>query len=132
VNIGVPYMSYEWFQAHQPYAWSFFPTCTDLADEGASISVREMINQNVTWAGSGVQNGQPRKVAIIAPDNTAYQQCAHHVIAAMTGAGHPPAANLTYTLDLSQLSQEAASLEQQIVNDGITTIGCGCDPITLV
>ena len=132
VNIGVPYMSYEWFQSHQPYAWSFFPTCTDLADEGASISVREMIDQNVTWAGTGVQNGQARKVAIIAPDNTAYQQCTHRVIAAMTAAGHKPAANLTYTLDLSQLSQEAASLEQQIVNDGITTIGCGCDPITLV
>lgn len=132
VNVGVPYMSYEWFHAHAPYAWSFFPNCSDLADESAAISVREMINQNVTWAGTGVANGQPRKSAIIAPDNTVYQQCAHKVIAAMAQAGHPVAANLTYTLDLSQLSQEAASLEQQIVNDGITTIGCGCDPITLV
>ena len=132
VNIGVPYMSQEWFQQHAPYGWSFFPSCTDLSNEGAAISVREMMNQNVTWAGTGVRNGQPRKVAILAPDNPAYQQCAHRVLDAMAAAGHPAAANLTYTLDLSQLSQEAASLEQQIVNDGITTIGCGCDPITLV
>lgn len=132
VNVGVPYMSQEWFQQHAPYAWSFFPSCTDLSDEGAAISVREMGSQNVTWAGTGVRNGQPRKSAIIAPDNPAYQQCAHRVLDAMAASGHPAAANLTYTLDLSQLSQEAASLEQQIVNDGITTIGCGCDPITLV
>ncbi|HEX4863260.1 MAG TPA: hypothetical protein VFV02_04260, partial [Acidimicrobiales bacterium] len=132
VNIGVPYMSQEWFQQHAPYSWSFFPSCTDLSDESAAIALREMVNQNVTWGGTGVRNGQPRKTAIIAPDNPAYQQCAHRVLNAMASAGHPAAANLTYTLDLSQLSQEAASLEQQIVNDGITTIGCGCDPITLV
>ena len=132
VNLGVPYMSQEWFQQHAPYAWSFFPNCTDLSDESAAIAVREMANQNVTWGGTGVRNGQPRKVAILAPDNPVYQQCAKRVLDAMSGAGHPAAANLTYTLDLSQLSQEAASLEQQIVNDGITTIGCGCDPITLV
>jgi hypothetical protein len=132
VNVGVPYMSQPWFQSHAPYAWSFFPNCTDLGNESAAISLRETVNQKVTWAGTGVQNGQPRRIAVVAPDNPVYQQCAGRVTSALAAAGHPVVANLSYALDLSQLSQEASSLEQQIVNDGITTIYCGCDPITLV
>jgi hypothetical protein len=132
MNFGAPYMSQEWFQQHAPYSWSFFPSCTDLGDESAAISVKETIQQNVTWAGQGVQNGKPRKVAFVYPDNPIYVQCAKRVIDALAAAGHPVADNITYTLDLSQLSQEAGSIEQKIVNDGITTVGCGCDPITLV
>ena len=131
MNFGAPYMSQEWFQSHAPYSWSFFPNCTDLSDESAAISVN-MANQSVTWAGQGVQNGKPRKVAFVYPDNPIYVQCAKRVVDALAKAGHPVADNITYTLDLSQLSQEAGSIEQKIVNDGITTIGCGCDPITLV
>jgi hypothetical protein len=132
VNIGAPYMSQQWFESQAPYSWSFFPNCTDLGNEGAAVAVREIAGQNVSFAGTGVANGRPRKIAVLAPDNPVYQQCAAQVTSALAKAGHPVAANLSYTLDLSQLSQEAGSLEQQIVNDGITTVFCGCDPITLV
>jgi hypothetical protein len=132
VNIGSPYMSSPWYEQHAPYAYSFFPNCTDLAQESAAVVLKQMLPQKVTWAGAGVVNGQPRRYAVLAPDNPVYQSCANQVVQAMDQAGHPPAANLTYTLDLSQLSQEAASIEQQIVNDKITTVLCGCDPITLI
>ena len=131
VNIGVPYMSQQWFQQHAPYAWSFFPNCTDLAAEGAATAA-QIYDQKVTYAGTGVANGQARRIALIAPDNPVYQQCAGVVSNAYKKAGHPMAASLTYTLDLSQLSQEAQSLEQQIVNDHITTVISACDPITLI
>lgn len=132
VNIGSPYMSQQWYQQHAPYAYSFFPNCTDLGDEGGQVIVKQMLNQKVTWAGTGVADGQTRRWAVLAPDNPVYQSCASQVTQAMDRAGHPPVANLTYTLDLSQLSQEASSIEQQIVNDKITTVACGCDPITLI
>jgi hypothetical protein len=132
VNIGAPYMSHQWFQAHAPYAWSYFPNCSDLAVEGASISVKELLPGSVSFAGEGVSAGAPRRYAVLAPDNPVYQQCASQVSSAMAKAGHPVVANLSYTLDLSQLSQEAGSLEQRIVNDRITTVLCGCDPITLI
>ena len=132
VNIGAPYMSAQWFNQEAPYAWSFFPTCTDLADEGAAVATKELVNQNVTWAGTGVKDGGPRKFAVIAPDNPVYQQCAGQVTSAMAAAGHPVSANISYALNLSNLSQEANSIEQQIVNDGITTVLFGGDPITLV
>lgn len=132
VNIGAPYMSQQYFQDNAPYAWSFFPNCTDLAEEGAQISVKQLIGQNVSYAGSGVADGQQRRIATLAPDNPVYQQCVDVVTQALRDSGHPAVANLSYTLDLSQLSQEAASIEQQIVNDKVTTVLCGCDPITLI
>ena len=131
LNIGVPYMSQQWFRQHAPYAWSFFPNCTDLAAEGAATA-GQIYGQPVTYAGTGVANGGPRRIALLAPDNPVYQQCANVVLDAYKGDGHPLAANLTYTLDLSQLSQEAQSLEQQIVNNHITTVISACDPITLI
>jgi hypothetical protein len=131
VNIGAPYMSQQWFESQAPYAWSFFPNCTDLGNESAAIMVKQVITQNVTYAGTGVANGQPRRIAILAPDNPVYQQCVAQVTSALSAAGHPAVANLSYTLDLSQLSSEAGSIAQQIINDKITTLGCGCDPITL-
>jgi hypothetical protein len=132
VNIGAPYMSQQYFEQNAPYAWSFFPDCTDLGSEAASIAVKQLVNQNVTWAGTGVSGGQPRKIATLAPDNPVYQQCTAQVTSALQSDGHPVAANISYTLDFSELSQEAASIEQQIVNDKITTVICGCDPITLI
>ena len=132
VNIGAPYMSLPWFQQNAPYAWSFFPNCTTATEGGALVATRQVVTQKVTWAGTGVADGQPRKFAVIAPDNPVYQSCIGIVTAAMAKAGHPVADNLTYTADLSQLSQEAASMEQRLVNDRITTVLCACDPITLI
>jgi hypothetical protein len=131
VNLGAPYMSSQWFESQAPYAWSFFPNCTDLGNEAGALMVKQVITQPVTYAGTGVTNGQPRRIAILAPDNPVYQQCAGQVTSALAAAGHPAVANLSYTLDLSQLSAEAGSVAQQIINDKITTLGCGCDPIML-
>lgn len=129
VNLGVPYMSQQWFQAHAPYAYSFFPNCSDLGSEGGALALKELVSQKVTWAGTGVTDGQTRRIAVLAPDNPVYQQCARQAIAILTKAGHPPVANLSYALDLSQASQESSSIEQQIVNDNITTIVEASDPI---
>jgi hypothetical protein len=131
VNIGAPYMSQQWFESQAPYAYSFFPNCTDLGNESAAIMTKQVITQPVTYAGTGVSDGQPRRIAILAPDNPVYQQCVGQVTSALAAAGHPAAANLSYTLDLSQLSSEAGSVAQQIINDKITTLACGCDPIML-
>jgi hypothetical protein len=132
VNIGSPYMSLGWYQQYSPYAWSFFPNCTTATQGGAANVTRQLLHQKVTWAGEGVTNGQTRRVALIAPDNPIYQSCMNIVKDAMTHAGHPPTDDLSYTANLSELSQEAASMEQRMVNDKITTVICACDPITLI
>ena len=132
VNIGTVFMSQQWFQQHAPYAYSFFPTCTDLGAEGAAVAAKEIAGGNVTWAGAGVKNGQPRRIAVISPDNPVYQQCFSQIANALTRSGHPPVANLTYTLSLTQLSQEMSSIAQQLINDKVTTVITATDPIAPV
>ncbi|HVS67681.1 MAG TPA: hypothetical protein VHE56_03950 [Mycobacteriales bacterium] len=132
VNIGSPYMSLGWYQKYSPYAWSFFPNCTTATEGGSANVVRQLLPQKVTWAGKGVPDGQKRRFAVIAPDNPIYQSCIHIVTRAMGRAGYPPVDDLSYTANLSELSQEAAAMEQRMVNDKITTIICACDPITLI
>lgn len=129
VNLGSPYMSQEFYQQHAPYAYSVFPDATDLGVEGGNLAVKELCHQPVTWAGTGVSDGQKRKFAVLVPDNPVYQQAAKEAISVATAAGCAPAANLTYALDLSQASQEAQGIAQQIVNDKITTILEASDPI---
>ncbi|MGH3744252.1 MAG: hypothetical protein ACRDTP_05275, partial [Mycobacteriales bacterium] len=132
VNIGSPYMSLGWYQQNAPYAWSFFPNCTTATEGAAAGAVHQLVAQKVTWAGKGVSDGQPRRFAVIAPDNPVYQACIKIVTSAMAAAGHPVADNLSYTANLSELSQESASMQQRLVNDKITTVLCACDPITLI
>lgn len=132
INIGAPYMSDAWFAQRAPYSWSTFPSCTDLAAAGSAITVKQLINQKTTWAGEGVGNGKTRRFALIAPDGPIYQQCAAIVSTAMKNAGHPITANLSYSLNISQLSQQANSIEQQLVNKDITTVLYAGDPILLV
>ncbi len=131
VNIGTVFMSQPWFQARAPYAWSFFPTCSDLGAEGAAVA-REIAGGNVTWAGTGVANGGPRRIAVISPDNPVYKQCFSQIAQALKQSGHPPVANLTYTLSLSQLSQEMSAISQQLINDKVTTVITATDPIAPV
>ena len=90
VNIGSPYMSLGWYQQYSPYAWSFFPNCTTATEGGAANVVRQLLPQKVTWAGKGVTDGQPRRFAVIAPDNPIYQSCIHIVSNAMAKADVPP------------------------------------------
>jgi hypothetical protein len=132
VNIGSPYMSRQYYEQNAPYAYSFFPNCTGLANETAAVAEKQLVGQNVTWGGEGVADGQPRKIAIVAPDNPVYQQCASLISNGLKSSGHPAALNLSYTLDITQISQEASSIEQQIVNDKITTVIWAGDPVTLV
>ena len=132
VNIGTVFMSQQWFQQHAPYAYSFFPTCTDLGAEGAAVAAQEIAAANVTWAGNGVKDGQPRRIAVISPDNPVYQQCFSQIAQALTRSGHAPVANLTYTLSLTQLSQEMSSIAQQLINDKVTTVITATDPIAPV
>jgi len=129
VNLGSPYMSHEFYQRHAPYAYSFFPNATDLGVEGGNLVVKQLCHKPVTWAGKGVPNGQERRFAVLVPDNPVYQAAARQAISIASAGGCAPTANLTYTLDLSQASQQAQSITQQIINKKITTIIEASDPI---
>ena len=129
LNFGTVFMSQQWFQQRAPYAYSFFPSCTDLGQAGAAVASKMIAGGQVTWAGEGVTNGQPRRIAVIYPDNPVYQECFKPIVDALNAAGTPPVDVLNYTLSLTQLSQEMSAITQKLVNDKITTVVSAVDPI---
>lgn len=125
---GAPYMSREWFTARRPYTWSLTPDCTLLAELLADHGNKRVYGRPAAHAGGDLKD-QPRKIAILAPDNPEYQQCvdASEVILRREGNGY--AARESYTLDLASLSSQAASIVAKLKDQGITSVACGCDPI---
>jgi Periplasmic binding protein len=115
-----------------PYEWSVATECNDVATTASEFGSKMLGpasgNANATYAGGSLQN-QPRKYAIIAPDNPWYQDCANAAVAYGDAHGTPITDDIQYQLDLSTLSSQAASVVSKLANDGITTVFCGCDPI---
>jgi hypothetical protein len=128
VALGAPYLSANWMAQRQPYEWSLGTECNDVASTTAEFFDKEMANKPAAYAGGSLKN-QTRKVAVIAPDNPWYQDCANAAIATAQAAGDKVTDDIQYQLDLSTLSSQAASVVAKLQNDGITTIICGCDPV---
>ncbi|HEX3827530.1 MAG TPA: hypothetical protein VHV82_09690 [Sporichthyaceae bacterium] len=127
VAIGAPYLSRQWFAAHQPYSWSPFPDCTSLAQTIAEYLNKRVFGHPADHAGPGVL-GKPRKIALVAPDNPEYQQCADAGEEIINAAGNK-AARYNYTLDLATISDQANNLAAKLKQDGITTVVLATDPL---
>jgi len=127
VSMSAPYVSDEWFQERRPYGWSLPPSCTLVSKAATEYANKKLFGRDARWAGGDLQ-GQPRKVAVISPDNPEYQRCADSGIAEVQAAGND-VLRLTYTLDIGSLSNQAASLVAKLKDEGITSVGCACDPL---
>jgi hypothetical protein len=130
VNIGAPYMSREWLSQRRPFSWSQFTDCTTIVESVGSYYAVKMAGKNADLAGAPLK-GQPRKVGIIAPENSWYQECVAGGVRILNSAGVQPALNEKYRLDVNQMSIQAGEKLAKLKNAGITTVMCGCDPLFL-
>jgi hypothetical protein len=128
IAFGAPYLSSQWMGARAPYSWSIATECNDVVDTTSEFGIKQLMGGPATYAGGSLK-GQPRKFAIIAPDNPWYQDCVNEAIALDKAHGLNISDNIQYQLDLATLSSQAASVISKLANDGITTIFCGCDPV---
>jgi hypothetical protein len=76
----------------------------------------------------GALQGKPRKIALVAPDNPEYQQCADAGTRIIEAAGNK-GVRYSYTLDLATLSDQANNLAAKLRHDGITTVVLATDPL---
>src|SRR5690606_16334424 len=74
VNIGAPFMSREWLSQRRPFVWSQFTDCTTIVESVASYYAIKMAGKPAAHAGGELAN-QPRRVGIVAPENSWYQEC---------------------------------------------------------
>lgn len=130
VNIGAPFMSREWLSERRPFTWSQFTDCSTIVESVGSYYVTKMAGKNADNAG-GPLKGSPRKVGIIAPENSWYQECVAAGVRILGTAGVRPTLNEKYRIEVNQMSIQAGEKLAKLKNAGVTTVMCGCDPLFL-
>lgn len=132
VNIGVPFTSREWMNQRKPFSWSQFPDCSTVVESVASYYGTKMAGQPAALAGGDLR-GRPRAAAIIAPENSWYQECVRAGVGILERAGKAGdlVVNTKYALDIPSMSSQADSIMRQLRDRGVTTVVCGCDPLFL-
>ncbi len=129
MNFGTPVLSREWYTARRPYAWSVLPDCSTLTEEATEFILKRLSGPTADFAG-GALKGAPRKITVIAPENSWYQECVRAATAILRAAGTDwDVAPISYRIDLVTMSNQAANLVPRLKSQGVTTILCGCDPI---
>lgn len=130
VNVGAPFMSREWMSARRPFAWSQFPDCSTIVESVGSYYATKLANRPAALAGGNLQ-GQQRRLGIVAPENSWYQECVGSAVRIIERSGARPVLNERYRLEVPQMSIQAGSLLAKLKNAGVTTVLCGCDPLLL-
>jgi hypothetical protein len=128
IAFGAPYLSREWMMKRRPYNWSVATDCSIISESGSEFAVKQLGGKNAEFAGPGLQ-GQPRKFALLAPENPWYQECVAAAKGIVKKAGQPEPMSIAYKLDINSMSNQAASVIAKLKSEGITTVTCGCDPI---
>jgi hypothetical protein len=128
MTFGVPYMSRQWFEERAPYAWSSFVDCTLLAEIASQIANERLLDEPAFLAG-GDLNDQPRRLAVIHPNNREYTRCTETSLDILRSAGNEPTQVQNYTLDLAATATNAASILARLQDGQITSVACACDPL---
>jgi hypothetical protein len=131
VNLGVAYMSREWFTARRPYAWSNLSDCSVAAEVSSEVAVKAILGFPARHAG-GDLNGRGRTLGLVAPDNLEYQQCVDTGVDVLEAAGYGVDYRADYVLNLSTITETARGIVAQLKENGITSVACACDPIMVM
>jgi hypothetical protein len=131
VNLGSPYPSQKWFVDRRPFSWSLFPDGTNVVRSAvAAFTGRIPVGSTVQYAGPELV-GQPRRFAVIAPENAEYQESVASYLDLLARAGYNVELNVKYKLDISSMPNQASNIVAQLKDKGITTVMCACDPVML-
>jgi hypothetical protein len=131
VNFGSPYPSRDWFVARRPFSWSLFPDGTNVTEAGvAALRSRFAPNSTVEHSGPALL-GQPRRFAVVAPENDEYQESVRVYMARAQELGFNIELNMKYKLEIASMPNQASNIIAQLKDKGITTVICACDPVML-
>lgn len=128
VSLGVPYMSRTWFREQGGLAWSPFVDCTTVAEVSAGALTGRFLDEPVAV---GEFEGQPRQMGAVYPNNDQYRQCGDIFQGLIEVAGYDIPEPRMYPLDFNQAGQNAGGILDNLMRDGVTTVGYAGDPVLL-
>ena len=131
VALGAPYPSRKWFVDRRPYAWSLFPDGTNVTEAAASWIKSRLGGRDTVEYSGPTYLGQPRRYAVVAPENPEYQESVNSYLSLLGEAGFNVVANIKYKLDISTMVNQASGIIAQLKDQGVTSVICACDPVML-
>lgn len=123
------HMSQSWYEENAPYAWGVLVDCSRLVSSVVDWTMKRVWGRPAQYAGDPAYRGEQRRIALIAPEEPWYQECANAGTAELEARGGSFAHRINYTLDFQRLSQESAGMVAQLKSRGVTTVMCLCDPV---
>jgi hypothetical protein len=128
ISTGVDYVSDEWYAERHPFVWGGV-SCTQTFRQVADYMNKRIFGGTADHAGEGLK-GRPRKIGLISPENSFYQDCVKTFLKDLAAKGNAVAVNLTYALDINTVSQDTSAIVAKLAEEGITTVICFTDPVS--
>jgi hypothetical protein len=131
ITIGGNFESITVLRRLAPFDYETAADCQKIAAAGVQIIGRAMGGLPAIYAGSAAMRREKRVFALIAPNNSSYNQCSDVTVSLLEkDYGIKVAKDLRYPLNLSGGQELAANTVAQLKSAGVTTVVCSCDPVT--
>jgi hypothetical protein len=122
-------------QQNAPYQWANLPTADTSLNETVDYVVAKLNGKDAVWAGEPALHAQKRKFIVVSetsePPAPGYAQLTASLTKKLR-AGHVNMASptdLVYTLNLTTLPTQAATLAEKLKSSGATSVVFAGDPI---
>ena len=131
ISIGGLFDSAKLLAQSAPYEYTQGPDCEKVALESTAIVGKELQGMPAIYAGSAQLRSEKRVFGLVTPDNPMYQSCGNAEVADLAQLYHVKVATvLHYSLDLTTGADELSNMIAKMKSAGVTTVLCGCDPVT--
>ena len=118
-----------------PFQWANLPTADTSLNETIDYVIAKLNGKDAVWTGDSAQHTQKRKFIVVSetsePPGPGFAQLTASLTKKLT-AGHvamASPADLTYTLNLTTLPTQAATLAEKLKASGATSVVFAGDPI---
>ncbi|MGQ0464622.1 MAG: ABC transporter substrate-binding protein [Sporichthyaceae bacterium] len=130
VSFGGVHLPSSYYKARAPYAWGQLIDCTTLLNSAVDLLAKRLpATGKAERAGSAALREKPRKYGLILPDDAIYAQCLKEARPNLAKAGISIAKEVRYSLDFSNMQQQAPNIAAQMKNAGVTTVILVTDPL---
>jgi len=121
----------SWYVERQPYWYSALPTGTATANWVINMVCQRMVNMKASFAGDSIYKLKNRVFGLIHPDNPEYKDIGSYIKSELKSrcGVDLTGKEVSYTINVAEMGQEAASVAAQMKAAGVSTVLCYCDPI---
>ncbi|HJT38241.1 MAG TPA: hypothetical protein VJ818_07440, partial [Actinomycetota bacterium] len=120
----------SWYVERQPYWYSALPTGTGTANWLTNLICRRMKGMHASFAGDKTYQVKNRTFGLVHPDNPEYKAIGTELQNTLKSqCGVPLAKNISYSINVATMGNQATSVAAQLRAAGVTTVLCYCDPI---